>query len=153
MLFTCLIHMLRGHFNLLYCDLFPPASTHKSDEPVLRTHHPLLLFLVGQHRVSSLPCPEKILLIYASSPSLSLVRILPSRWKAGSLSLALLCDSEPTVVRSARPHVFAASKFRLRLEPLALLMESSFSTAWPKILAFACLPVLWLRWLLNWPRS
>lgn len=72
----------------------------------------------------------------------------------GSRNLGLLWESlNQPVVRGARPRVFASCKFRLRLQPKALLAEPSFSMAWPRILAFLYLPMSLSPWSLNQPRS
>lgn len=69
MLFTCLVHRLKGHFNPLYCDLYPLAPTPKSAKP-FSTSYSLQRVDTGYLLFCA---PERTLLIsYASSlPQLS----------------------------------------------------------------------------------
>lgn len=65
MLFTCLVHRLKGHFNPLYCDLFPLAPTPKSAKPfstsysLQRVNTGYLLFCAPERtRLSPMPPPS-----------------------------------------------------------------------------------------------
>ena len=115
MLFTCLVSKLRDHFAPLYGDLFPPASTPKSAEPILL---PLLLSSVGRHKVSStVPKKDPVNLLCLLPPSafFSVTGPGPATLEVetrkqepgGSLGV-----SEP-IVKGARPPVFASSHYCL----------------------------------------